>query len=72
MLNYISIKKKKKEKKKEKAKKIEKRKKKYSKFEPNAKRGSRVMSIFTKRAPPAKMMLGEASSPLIIPVAGQC
>ena len=25
-------------------------------------RGSRVMSIFTKRALPAKMMLGEASS----------
>ena len=34
--------------------------------------GSRVMSIFTIRARPAKMMLGEDSSPLFIPVAGQC
>ena len=45
---------------------------KYTKFEPNAPHGSRVMSIFTKRAQPAKMMLGEASSPFFIPVAGQC
>ena len=34
--------------------------------------GSRVMSIFTKRARPAKMMLGEALSPFFIQVAGQC
>ena len=33
-----------------------------TKFEPNISCGSRVMSIFTKRARPAKMMLGEASS----------
>ena len=42
---------------------------KYINFEPNAPRGSRVMSIFTKRARQAKMMLGEASSPFCIPVA---
>ena len=29
------------------------------------------MSIFTKRARPAKMILGEALSPFCIPVAGQ-
>ena len=34
----------------------------FSKFEQNAPIGSRVMSIFTKRARSAKMMLGEASS----------
>ena len=43
---------------------------KYAKFEPNAPHGLRIMSIFTKRAP--KMMLGEASSPISIPVLGQC
>ena len=45
---------------------------KYTKFEPNMSCGSRVMSIFTKRARPAKMMLDEASSISFIPVAGQC
>ena len=44
----------------------------YTKFEPDIPCGSRVMSIFTKRAQPAKLMLGEASSPFFIPVAGQC
>ena len=34
---------------------------KYTKFEPDIPSGSRVMGIFTKRARPAKMMLGEAS-----------
>ena len=38
------------------------KKNKYTKFEPNIPCGSRVMSIFTKRAQPAKMMLGEAWS----------
>ena len=37
---------------------------KYTTLEPNIPSGSRVMSIFTKRAQPAKMMLGEASSQL--------
>ena len=41
-------------------------------FELNAQRGSRVISLFTKRARLAKMMLGEASSLFCIPVAGQC
>ena len=45
---------------------------KYTEFEPNIPCGSRVMSIFTKRAQPAKMMLGEATSTFCIPVAGQC
>ena len=31
-----------------------------------------VMSIFTIRSRPAKMMFGKASSPFCIPVAGQC
>ena len=44
---------------------------KETKFEPNIQSGLRVMSIFTKRARPAKMMLGEASSHFFIPVAGQ-
>ena len=30
-----------------------------------------IMSIFTKRAQQTKMMLGEASVPFLIPVAGQ-
>ena len=38
---------------------------KYTKFEANIPWGSRVMSIFTKRAWPVKMMLGEASSPFL-------
>ena len=41
----------------------------YAKFEPNAPRGSRIMSIFTTRARPAKLVLGEASSPFCIPAA---
>ena len=41
----------------------------YIKFEPNIPSGSRFMSIFTKRARPAKTMLREASSPFCIPVA---
>ena len=45
---------------------------KYAKLELNIPCGSRVMSIFTKRARPAKMMLGEASAPYFIPVARQC
>ena len=45
---------------------------KYTKFDVNIPRGSRVMSIFTKRARPAKMMLDEASSPFCMAVAGQC
>ena len=36
---------------------------KYTKFELIIQCGSRVMSIFTKKAQPAKMMLGEGSSP---------
>ena len=43
----------------------------YDNSIPNKPCGSRVMSIFIKRARPAKMMLGEASSPFCIPVAGQ-
>ena len=35
---------------------------KYTKFEANIPSGPRVMSIFNKRARPAKLMLGEASS----------
>ena len=46
-------------------KKKKEEEKKDSKFEPNAQRGSRVMSIFNKRSRPAKMMLGEASSPFL-------
>ena len=45
---------------------------KYAKSEPNVPHGLRVMSIFTKKARPAKMMLGEAASPFCITVAGQC
>ena len=45
---------------------------KYTKFEPNIPCGSRVMNIFTKRARPAKMTLGEASLPFCIPVTAQC
>ena len=45
---------------------------KYTKFEPNIPCVSRFMSNFTKRARPAKMMLGEASSPFFTPVAEQC
>ena len=40
-------------------------------FEPNIPCGPRVMSIFTKRAQPAKMMIGEGLSPFCIPVAAQ-
>ena len=34
----------------------------YTKFDQNIPCGSRVMSIFTQRSRPAKMMLNEASS----------
>ena len=41
----------------------------YTKFEPNIACGSRFMSIFTKRARPAELMiLGEASPPFFIAV----
>ena len=45
---------------------------KQAKFDENIPFGSRVMSLFTKRAQPANMMLGEASSTFCIPMAGQC
>ena len=38
-----------------------------AKFDENIPCGSRVMSLFTKRAQPTKIMLGEASSPFSIP-----
>ena len=44
----------------------------YTKFEPNVPSSSRFMSIFTKRAQRAKMMLSEALSPFCIPVAEKC
>ena len=49
-----------------------KKKYKYAKIDQNIWCGSIVMSIFTKRPKPAKMMLHKASSPLWIPVAVQC
>ena len=42
---------------------------KYTKFVQNTPCGTRVMSIFTKRAQSAKMMFDVASSPVCIPVA---
>ena len=45
---------------------------KQAKFDENIPCGSRVMSLFTKIAQPAKIMLGEASSPFSIPAAEEC
>ena len=45
---------------------------KFTIYEVNIPRDSGVMSIFTKRAQPAKMRLGETSSPFCMAVAGQC
>ena len=45
---------------------------KYAKFDQNIPCSSRVMNIFTLRPLPAEMMLGEASLPFYIPMAGQC
>ena len=45
---------------------------KYTKFEANISWGSRVVSIFTEKARPAKMMLGEASSSFCMTVDRQC
>ena len=45
---------------------------KYAIYDQNMLCDSRVISIFTKRSRPAKMMLDEASSPFCIPVAEQC
>ena len=45
---------------------------KQAKFDENIQCSSRVMSIFTKRAQPTKMMLGEASLEFCIPATGQC
>ena len=43
----------------------------YAKYDHNILCGSRVI-IFTKIRRPAKVMLGKASSPFCIQVAGQC